>query len=103
MSLDVSLYCSEYYWDKWWSKIMLPARKPADYSIERLRPKQAEALKEPGMYHDGGGLYLRIGPTGGKSWVFRYMHAGKRHEQGLGPYGAKHPYITLAEARERAR
>ena len=23
----------------------------------------------PGFYSDGGGLYLRVGPTGAKSWV----------------------------------
>src|SRR5207237_7362406 len=53
---------------------------------------------DPGMYADGKGLYLRIGPTGAKSWVFRYRNDGQRHDLGLGPY----PDISLADARERA-
>lgn len=32
-----------------------------------LTAKGVEAKKEPGMYGDGGGLYLRVGPTGAKS------------------------------------
>jgi integrase len=50
------------------------------------------------MYPDGHGLYLRIGPTGAKSWVFRYRNSGRRHDLGLGPYHL----ISLAEARKRA-
>src|SRR5207248_11057237 len=46
---------------------------------------------------DGGGLYLRIGTTGSRSWVFRYR-ANKQHDLGLGPY----PDVSLAEAREAA-
>lgn len=26
----------------------------------------------PSMTNDGDGLYLRVGPTGGASWFFRY-------------------------------
>lgn len=37
------------------------------------------------MYADGGGLYLRIGPTGAKSWVFRFMLVGKRRDMGRLP------------------
>jgi integrase len=51
------------------------------------------------MRGDGGGLYLSVKPTGGKSWVFRYMKDGARHDLGLGPYQD----ITLAEARDKAR
>jgi integrase len=53
----------------------------------------------PGYYGDGGGLYLRVGPAGTKSWVFRYEVAGKAREMGL---GALHTH-TLREARELAR
>jgi hypothetical protein len=38
----------------------------------------------PGLYSDGAGLYLRIGDTGTKSWIFRYMLAGKARKMGLG-------------------
>jgi integrase len=50
------------------------------------------------MLADGKGLYLRIGPTGSKSWIYRYQDDGKQHDLGLGPY----PDISLAAARERA-
>jgi integrase len=53
---------------------------------------------QPGMLADGKGLYLRVGPTGAKSWIFRYRNGGQRHDLGLGSY----PDISLAEARERA-
>ena len=46
----------------------------------------------------GTGLYLRVGPTGAKSWVFRFRYGGKRHDMGLGTM----PPITLAEARGKA-
>jgi integrase len=48
---------------------------------------------------DGGGLYLRIGSSGSRSWIFRYMIAGKSHDMGLGPLHT----VSLAEARSAAR
>jgi integrase len=51
----------------------------------------------PGMYGDGGGLYLRVQPAG-KSWIFRYRFAGRRRDMGLGQY----PVVPLAEARRKA-
>jgi integrase len=51
------------------------------------------------MYGDGGGLWLHIGPTGGRSWLFRYTLNGRAREMGLGPAHT----IGQAEARERAR
>lgn len=55
--------------------------------------------KKPGRYADGGNLYLQISETGAKSWLFRYMIAGRPREMGLGSVDT----WTLAEARERAR
>jgi hypothetical protein len=49
------------------------------------------------MLADGRGLYLRIGPSGSKSWIMRYQIDGRVHDMGLGPY----PEISLAEARDR--
>jgi hypothetical protein len=43
-----------------------------------------EALKEPGRYADGDGLYLKISPSGGKSWVLRIQIKGTRRDIGLG-------------------
>jgi integrase len=65
----------------------------------RLVPVSVDRLKQPGMYPDGHGLYLRVGPNGAKSWIFRYKINKRRHEMGLGGF----PMVSLAEARELAK
>jgi hypothetical protein len=60
---------------------------------------KVKALSEPGMYGDGKGLYLCVGPGNAKSWVLRTTVFGKRREFGLGSASL----ITLAEAREEAQ
>lgn len=67
--------------------------------------------KAPGMYGDGGGLYLQVAGDGkdkvSKSWIFRYRFNG--HTSRLGKPLAREMGLgsadtwTLAEARERAR
>ena len=57
------------------------------------------ALKSPGRYADGNGLYLKVAPSGAKRWELRTVVKGKRCDIGLG--GLK--VVTLAEAREQAR
>ena len=47
---------------------------------------------------DGGGLMLRVHPSGGKNWVLRLTIGGKRRNFGLGGY----PEVSLREAREHA-
>jgi integrase len=73
--------------------------------------------KRPGLYGDGGGLYLQISKRGSKSWIFRFWlserdpltgelvhHPAKKRvkgrcrDMGLGPCGT----VSLAEARDRA-
>ena len=39
---------------------------------------------KPGMYADGGGLYLRVKESGTKSWIFRFTFDGMRKQMGLG-------------------
>jgi hypothetical protein len=63
-----------------------------------LSARTVQTLRKPGMYLDGRGLYLRIGPSGNKSWIYRFALGGKTRDMGLGPY----PDISLAEAREKA-
>jgi len=53
---------------------------------------------KPGLHADGGGLYLRVGRGGAKSWCFRYMLQGKAREMGLGGLLK----VSLAEARRKA-
>ena len=63
-----------------------------------LSARTVQTVRKPGMYLDGHGLYLRIGPGGSKSWIYRFALGGKTRDMGLGPY----PDISLAEARDRA-
>lgn len=55
----------------------------------------------PGRHADGGGLYLLVKPTGSRTWVYRFMLAGKTRDVGLGP-AAGQGAGTLAQAREKA-
>lgn len=61
----------------------------------KLTEKQAAKLSAPGIYSDGGGLYLRVRKTGGRSWLLIDTKAGKRKELALG----NADLISLAEAR----
>lgn len=63
-----------------------------------LNPTRIEALKQPGRYADGGGLFLFVRPTGTKNWIVRVQKDGRRRDIGLGGY----PKLTLAKARQRA-
>ena len=70
-------------------------------AIGRLTALKVDKAKEPGMYCDGGGLYLQVtegtaGPS--KSWIFRFTLAGRERWMGLGPVKDR----GLAEAREKA-
>ncbi|WP_035551514.1 site-specific integrase [Burkholderia sp. 9120] len=66
-------------------------------AANRLSPLTVTRTTKPGLYADGGGLYLQITAAGVKSWLFRYMRAGKARGMGLGPVHT----IGLAEARTR--
>ncbi|WP_454885326.1 tyrosine-type recombinase/integrase [Sphingomonas oryzagri] len=67
-------------------------------ALNRMTARKVASLKEPGRHADGGGLYLRITPTGARSWVFMTANAGKRTEIGLGAESS----ISLATARKLA-
>lgn len=67
-------------------------------SINKLNALAVQRAKKPGLYCDGGGLYLRVSANGSKSWVLRYMLSGRARGMGLGPVALR----SLAEARERA-
>ena len=68
-------------------------------------PKKAAGLtarqvqtKGPGLYADGGGLYLRVTPTEARMWLYRFQMHGRRRDMGLGPTDL----YSLAEARQKA-
>src|ERR1051325_7986284 len=63
-----------------------------------LTARQVETRKRPGLFADGGGLYLQVAPTGAKTWIFRFQLGGRRRDMGLGSVQV----YTLAEAREKA-
>jgi integrase len=84
--------------------------------IGKLKALSVVREKRPGMYNDGGGLYLQV-TAGAKSWVFRYWISerdlttgelvrdpttnkvrGTSREMGLGSC----IIVTLNEARDRA-
>ncbi|MGB7196646.1 MAG: integrase arm-type DNA-binding domain-containing protein [Collimonas pratensis] len=67
-------------------------------TINRLSAQAVARNIKPGLYSDGGGLYLQITVAGVKSWLFRYMRNGKARGMGIGPLHT----ITLAEARTKA-
>jgi Arm DNA-binding domain len=52
--------------------------------VKQLTAQAVLRENKPGLYHDGAGLYLRVGRRGAKSWVFRYMRGGVAREMGLG-------------------
>ena len=64
---------------------------------DKLSVRRVETITKPGIYSDGGGLYLRI-RVSGKSWFFIGSLDGKRFELGLGPALD----VGLAKAREMA-
>jgi integrase len=62
-------------------------------TVETAKPRA-----RPYRLSDGGGLLLQVEPTGGKSWLVRFMQAGRRREAGLGGW----PLVSLSEARTKA-
>lgn len=68
---------------------------------KELGPLQVQRLTAPGWHAVGGvsGLYLKVAPTGARTWVLRATVGSKRRDMGLGGF----PSVTLAGAREKAR
>ncbi|PHX98498.1 MAG: integrase [Rhodospirillaceae bacterium] len=66
-------------------------------TLDKLTPLKVERLKAPGLYSDGGGLYLQISANGGRSWIFRYRMGGRKtpRDMGLGSLND----VSLAVAR----
>ena len=64
----------------------------------KLNLGKIKSLSLPGLYGDGGTLYLAVAPGGSKSWVQRITINGKRRDIGLGGW----PVVTLAKARDKA-
>lgn len=73
-------------------------------SMGNLTAKGIAAAQHPGtakghkLLADGDGLNLAVTQAGGKSWVLRFMVAGKARSMGLGSF----PAVSLTEARQKA-
>ncbi len=67
-------------------------------TIEKLTALAGSKLTRPGLYSDGGGLYLRVTKFGAKSWVFHYMLDRRPREMGL---GANHAVSLSASTAQR--
>ena len=63
-----------------------------------LSATAVRALKKPGRYGDGNGLYLIVDDSGSKRWMLRTVVHGRRRDIGLGGLSL----VSLAEAREEA-
>ena len=63
-----------------------------------LTARAVQTEKKPGLYGDGGGLYLQVAESGAKTWIYRFQIRGRRHDMGLGSAAL----YSLAEAREKA-
>jgi len=65
---------------------------------DKLNGLQLSTLSEPGIYADGGGLYLRVRSKAARSWYYISKVNGVRREMGLGSAFD----VSLAGARKKA-
>jgi len=63
-----------------------------DLQVRKMKPK-----KQRFEILDQAGLYIRVAPTGRKTWVFRYLFDEVPRRMQLGIF----PGVSLAEAREK--
>ena len=68
-------------------------------TLNRLTAMKVAKARQPGLYSDGGSLYLRVAPGGSKQFIFRYARHGRLRDMGVGPAHT----LSLAEARDKAR
>jgi integrase len=67
--------------------------------MAKLTATTVRALKTPGKYGDGDGLWLVVTTRERRTWFLRYGRRGQTREMSLGDAAL----VTLAEARERAQ
>lgn len=82
------------------------AKPSGEHREKKLNALAVKRATKPGRMADGGGLYLVIGPAGGKYWIFRGVVKGQKDKKGkplrveMGLGGVAE--VSLAEARELA-
>lgn len=65
--------------------------------IGKLSAVTVRGKQPSGEYVDGNGLYLKVKPSGAKSWLFRYQRKGKRVRMGIGSTSK----LSLKDARTK--
>jgi integrase len=75
------------------------AKPTGRHQKSKLTDKSIRAIRQPGRYGDGDGLYLVVENESAKRWIWRGTVLGRRTDFGLGSYGT----VSLSEARELAR
>ena len=65
--------------------------------LKDIQIKQAKAKDTNYSFNDGGGLRLKVTPTGNKIWEFYYTYNGKRRETTFKSY----PMVSLENARAK--
>lgn len=65
--------------------------------LKDIQIKQAKAKDKNYSFNDGGGLRLKVTPTGNKIWEFFYTFNGKRRETTFKSY----PIVSLENARAK--
>ncbi len=65
--------------------------------LKDIQIKQAKAKDTNYSFNDGGGLRLKVTPTGNKIWQFYYTYNGKRRETTFKSY----PMVSLENARAK--
>ena len=80
-------------------------KQKGPHPYNRLSSVTVKALKKPGRYSDGNGLYLVVGKTGTKKWILRTVvpdptkeSGSRRTDIGLGGLSL----VSLKDAREEA-
>jgi len=63
--------------------------------LSNLKCLKAAPAEKPYSLSDGGGLHLKVAPSGGKLWRWSYRFGGKMKQMAFGRY----PDVPLADAR----
>jgi hypothetical protein len=84
-----------------WVNLMAAANWASCHETLRQASRQGshgsahQALKQPGRYADGNGLYIVVDPSGAKRWILHTMVQGRRRDIGLGSLRL----VSLGEAK----
>ena len=67
------------------------------HNLKAAAVKQAKPKARVYKIFDGGGLHIKVNPSGAKYWHYDYRYMGMRRTLALGVY----PQVSLKEARKK--